>query len=115
MDEQLERTPRRSEPWRQEKADPRVIRDSFDRVVAVAAAGDREARRIVASVNAVARVSTEALEGGIVEQGLDCLFKLYRYQTDETYRSDVDAKKILPGILETGKGIYATLAAAFAS
>ena len=73
------------------------------------------ARRIVAAVSSVPRVSTEALEDGIVDHGLDCLFKLYRYQTDEKYRSEVDEDKTLPGILEVGKGIYGALAAAFSS
>jgi serine/threonine protein kinase len=106
-----ERQPRLNEPWKQEKEDPRVVRDRFDQVVAVAAAGDREARRIVAAVNAVARISTEALEQAIVEEGLDCLFKLYRYQTDTEFRDQVERENSLAGILELGKGILGRLAA----
>jgi len=105
------RQPRFNEPWKQEKEDPRVIRDRFDHVIAVAAAGDREARRIVAAVNAVARISTEALEQEIVEEGLDCLFKLYRYQTDAEFRDQVERENSLAGLLELGKGILGRLSA----
>ena len=110
-----EREPRKSEPWKIASDDGRFIYNTRDEVVAVSAEGEREARRIVAAVNAVSRISTEALEDGIVERGLDCLFQLYRYHTDEGYRTEIEEGDGLRGILSAGKDVASALAARLGS
>lgn len=105
-----EQEPRWGEPWRVARDDRRVIYDTRDRVVAVSAEGEHGARRIVAAVNAVSRISIEALEDGTVDRGLDCLSNLYRYHTDEGYRTEIESADGLKGILSTGKDIASALA-----
>ncbi|MFY9552180.1 MAG: response regulator [Thermoanaerobaculia bacterium] len=89
-----ERLPRSTEPWSVDEKRPNILRNSFGRVVAFVAS-EREARRVAAVVNGTARLSTEALEQGIIDKGLECLYELSRYDTDEKYRKEV----------ETGSGI----------
>lgn len=109
----VKRIPRSSEPWKRDRTDPRIIMDSEERVVAVASAGDREARRIVAAVNAVRKISTDALEEGIIERGLECLYKVHRYKTEEAFRDEADRSGGLDEIFATGKGIFAILKTIF--
>ena len=93
-----ERLPRSSEPWSVDEKRPNILRNSFGRVVAFVAS-EREARRVAAVVNGTARLSTEALEQGIIDKGLECLYELSRYDTDDQYRKKV----------ETGSGIATLL------
>ena len=101
-----ERLPHRSEPWSQDAEDARVVRNSFGQAVAYAAT-DREARRMVAAINGTSRVSTEALEQGIIDKGLDCLYDLNRYDVDEEYRGHVGGDSGLERILERRREIAA--------
>ena len=84
-----ERRPRRSEPWMVDEKRASVLRNSFGQAVAFVAS-EREARRVVAAINGASRLSTEALEQGIIDKGLECLYQLHRYDTDESYRKQVD-------------------------
>jgi CheY-like chemotaxis protein len=92
------RLPRPTEPWTVDASNSRLVRNSFGHAVAYAG-GEREARRIVAAVNAVSQISTAALESGIVERGLECLYQLHRYDTDPAYRTEVDGKSALSILL----------------
>jgi CheY-like chemotaxis protein len=94
-----ERAPRPSEPWAVDADRPTLLRNAFDRVVAVVAS-DREARRVAAAVNGVSQISTAALEQGIIDKGLHCLYDLHRYDTDSAYREELDAGGGLASILE---------------
>ena len=93
-----ERAPRPSEPWSIDGSQRTYVRNSFARVVAVLAS-EREARRVVAAVNGVSRVSTSALENGIIDKGLECLFQLHRYDTDDGFRKELDAGAGLASVL----------------
>jgi CheY-like chemotaxis protein len=84
-----ERMPRRSEPWSVDGKRPNILRNNFGRVAAFVAS-EREARRVAAAVNGTSRLSTEALEQGIIDKGLECLYELHRYDTDETFRKELD-------------------------
>jgi CheY-like chemotaxis protein len=84
-----ERRPRASEPWTVDEKRASLLRNSFGQAVAFVAS-EREARRVVAAINGVSRLSTEALEQGIIDKGLECLYQLHRYDTDESYRKEVD-------------------------
>ncbi len=83
-----ERAPRASEPWGHDAGDERIVLNSYGQAVVYAASG-REARRIVAAINGTFRISTGALEQGIIDRGLSCLYELDRYDTDEEYRNRV--------------------------
>ena len=106
-----QRLPRRSEPWSVDEERPNVVRNQFGHVVAFIGS-EREARRIVAAVNGTSRVSTEALEYGIIDKGLECLERLNRYDSDETYRGEVDGGSGLASILERRAEIARMLGAA---
>ncbi|HEY3202873.1 MAG TPA: response regulator [Thermoanaerobaculia bacterium] len=98
-----ERLPRRSEPWSVHDGRSNVIRNSLGRIVAYVRS-EREARRIVAAVNGTSRISTEALESGIVDRGLECLYQLNQYDTDEAFRRQLDAGAgIAPVITRRGE------------
>ena len=84
-----ERRPRASEPWTVDEKRASILRNSFGQAVAFIAS-EREARRVVAAINGASRLSTEALEQGIIDQGLECLYQRHRYDTDESYRKEVD-------------------------
>ena len=84
-----ERRPRKSEPWVVDEKRASILRNSFGQAVAFVAS-EREARRVVAAINGASRLSTEALEQGIIDKGLECLYQLHRYDTDESYRKQVD-------------------------
>jgi CheY-like chemotaxis protein len=84
-----ERVPRPSEPWSRDEQNPAVVKNAFGQAVSVVSS-EREARRIVAAVNGTSRISTDALEQGIVDKGLECLYELNRYDTDEAFRREVD-------------------------
>jgi DNA-binding response OmpR family regulator len=90
---------RRSEPWSVDNKRPNVVRNRFGHVVAFIGS-EREARRIVAAVNGTSQISTEALEEGIIDKGLECLERLNRYDSDEAYREEVDGGSGLASILE---------------
>jgi len=84
-----ERQPRASEPWTMDEKRVNILRNSFGQAVAFVAS-KREARRVAAAINGASRLSTEALEQGIIDKGLECLYQLHRYDTDESYREEVD-------------------------
>jgi CheY-like chemotaxis protein len=94
-----ERLPRSTEPWSVDARKTNLVRNSIGRVVAFVAT-DREARRLVAAVNGTSQISTAALEQGIVDKGLECLYELHRYDTDADYRRELDAGAGLAGILK---------------
>ncbi len=83
------RQPRPSEPWTVDEKRGNILRNSFGQAVAFVAS-ERESRRVVAAINGASRLSTEALEQGIIDKGLECLYQLHRYDTDESYRREVD-------------------------
>jgi hypothetical protein len=93
------------EPWSQDIEDPRVIHDG-KREIAALGTSVENARRIIASVNAVRRVSTDSLDAGIVSEGLRCLSLLCRYHSDETYRNEIDGKKEFDKILASGTAVW---------
>lgn len=97
-----------SEPWSVDAVDLATIRNSRGQPVAVAFS-EREATRIVAAVNAVRQMSMESLEGGIVEKGLECLFRIYRYRCDEPYRSEIDQSSGFEGVLAKGDSLWTSL------
>ena len=103
-----ERRPRTSEPWSVDDRDPHVVKNAFGQPV-VFTASSREARRIVAAVNGVTRLSTEALEQGLVDKGLLCLYELNRYETDDAFRTEIDARRGLDSIRTRRQEIAATL------
>lgn len=84
-----ERLPRRSEPWSVQDGKPSVVRNSLGRIVAYVRS-EREARRIIAAVNGTTRISTDALESGIIDRGLECLYQLHRYDTEDDFRKHLD-------------------------
>ncbi len=92
------RLPRPSEPWTTDASHARVIRNSFGHVVAYVGS-EREARRIVAAVNGASSLSTEALEDGIIDRGLECLYQLDCYDTDPEYRSRIDGDSSIETLL----------------
>jgi two-component system, response regulator, stage 0 sporulation protein F len=97
-----------SEPWSVDSVDLATIRNSRGQPVAVAFS-EREARRIAAAVNGVREISTESLEGGIVEKGLECLFRIYRYRCDEPYRGEIDQSSGFEGVLARGDSLWNAL------
>jgi CheY-like chemotaxis protein len=103
-----ERLPRRSEPWSLDDRDPHVVKNAFGQPV-VFATSQREARRIIAAVNGVTRLSTEALEQGLVDKGLQCLYELNRYETDDAFRTEIDARQGLEAMRTRRREIAATL------
>ena len=103
-----ERLPRTSEPWGLDERDPHVVKNSFGQPV-VFAASAREARRIAAAVNGVTRISTEALEQGIVDKGLKCLYELNQYETDDAFRTEIDSGLGLESIRKRRQEIASTL------
>jgi DNA-binding response OmpR family regulator len=106
-----ERFPRASEPWTVDDQDPRVVKNAFGQAVAFAAS-EREARRLVAAVNGVTRISTEALEQGLVDKGLECLYELNRYETDDLFRTEIDGHRGLESIQIRRREIAAALESA---
>jgi CheY-like chemotaxis protein len=84
-----ERRPRASEPWMVDEKRASILRNSFGQAVAFVSS-EREARRVVAAINGASRLSTEALEQGIIDKGLECLYQLHRYDTDESFRKQID-------------------------
>ena len=106
-----ERLPRASEPWSLDPQNPDVVKNAFGQAVAFVAS-EREARRLVAAVNGVTRISTEALEQGIVDKGLECLYDLNRYETDDAFRKEIDDRRGLESIQNRRREIAATLEAA---
>jgi CheY-like chemotaxis protein len=84
-----ERQPRSSEPWTLDGKRANILRNNFGQAVAFVAS-EREARRVVAAINGASRLSTDALEQGIIDKGLECLYQLHRYDTDESYRKEID-------------------------
>jgi CheY-like chemotaxis protein len=105
-----ERLPKASEPWSVDEKDPNVVTNAFGQAVAFAAS-EREARRLVAAVNGVTRISTEALAQGIVDKGLECLYELNRYETDDAFKKVVDERRGLESIQRRRQEIAATLVA----
>ena len=99
-----------SEPWSVDSVDLATIRNSRGQPVAVAFS-EREARRIAAAVNGVRQISMASLEGGIIERGLECLFRIYRYRCDEPYRSEIDQGTGFEGVLATGDSLWTSLKA----
>ena len=77
-----------------------MVRNSFGHAVAYFGS-DREARRVTAAVNAVSQISTAALESGIIDKGLECLYELHRYDTDSAYRDEIDRGSGFSSLLET--------------
>src|SRR5262245_42385255 len=84
-----ERRPRATEPWMVDEKRGSALRNNFGQAVAFVAS-EREGRRVVAAFNGASRLSTEALDQGIIDKGLECLYQLHRYDTDESYRKQVD-------------------------
>jgi len=107
---EVERFPRPSEPWTLDEQNPGVVKNSFGQAV-VFASSEREARRLVAAVNGTSRISTEALEQGIVDKGLECLYELNRYDTDEAFRQEIDERRGLELIHGRRREIASTLEA----
>jgi len=103
-----ERFPRPSEPWSLDEQNPGVVKNSFGQAV-VFTASERDARRLVAAVNGTSRISTDALEQGIVDKGLECLYELNRYDTDETFRKEIDKRRGLELIHGRRREIASTL------
>lgn len=93
-----ERIPRRSEPWSMDEKRPNILRNNFGRVAAFIAS-EREARRVAAAMNGTSRISTEALEQGIIDKGLECLYELHRYDTDEAFRNELDTNSGVGSLL----------------
>ncbi len=85
-----ERRPRPTEPWSIDPERPTLLRNRLGHVVAVVAT-EREARRVAAAVNGVSQVSTEALQNGIIDKGIECLYELHRYDTDPAFKDEIDA------------------------
>jgi CheY-like chemotaxis protein len=104
-----QRLPRRTEPWSVAGNKPNVIRNAFGHVVSYVAS-EQQARRIVAAVNATSRISTEALEAGIIDKGLDCLYQLHRYETEPDFQKDLDARVGRDGIVARRAEIATMLA-----
>lgn len=90
--------PRPSEPWTSDASRARVIRNSFGHIVAYVGS-EREACRIVAAVNGASSLSTEALENGIIDKGLECLYQLDCYDTDPEYRRRIDGDSSIETLL----------------
>jgi CheY-like chemotaxis protein len=103
-----ERLPRASEPWSIHDERPNVIRNRFGRIIAYVRS-QREARRLVAAVNGTSRISTEALETGIVDKGLECLYQLNRYDTDQDFKAQLDAETGITSIVARRAEIAALL------
>jgi DNA-binding response OmpR family regulator len=103
-----DKLPRRSEPWSIHEEKPNVVRNRFGRTVAYVRSS-REAHRLVAAVNGTARISTEALESGIVDKGLDCLFQLHRYETDEEFKAKLDGGSGIAPVISRRAEIAALL------
>ena len=80
----------RSEPWSVDTDRPTIVRNKFGSIAAVAFS-ELEARRIVAAINSTSRISTAALERGIIDKGLKCLSNLNRYDRDDSYRRELDS------------------------
>ncbi|MDQ2977961.1 MAG: response regulator [Acidobacteriota bacterium] len=97
-----------SEPWSVDPVDLATIRNSRGQPVAVAFS-EREARRIAAAVNGVRQISMESLEGGIVDRGLECLFRIYQYRCDEPHRTVVDQGTGFEAVLATGDSLWDSL------
>ncbi|HTX72615.1 MAG TPA: response regulator [Rectinemataceae bacterium] len=102
------RAPHRTEPWSVDPARPNVVRNSFGHVAAIVATA-AEARRVVAAVNGTSRLSTDALERGIIDEGLDCLYDLDRYDTDEDYRRRLGGREGRTSILVRRREIASQL------
>jgi CheY-like chemotaxis protein len=102
------RIPRRTEPWSVDERKPNVVRNSFGHVVAFVASS-AEARRLVAAVNGISRISTDALEQGIIDKGLECLYDLNRYDTDEDYRRALGGEAGHASILSRRREIVSLL------
>lgn len=85
------RLPRRTEPWSVAPSSPDVIRNAFGHIVCFVA-DPQKARRIVAAVNGTSQISTDALEAGIIDKGLDCLHQLHRYETEPDFRKECDSR-----------------------
>ena len=94
------RLPRATEPWTVDAENPSIVRNSFGYAVAYLGS-EREARRVVAAVNAVSQVSTAALESGIIDKGLECLYEMHRYDTDSAYREEIDRGSGFSSLIET--------------
>ena len=105
-----ERLPRPSEPWVLDEENPGLVKNAFGQAVAYVSS-DREARRLVAAVNGTTRLSTEALEQGVVDKGLQCLYELNRYDTDEAFRKEIDERRGLETIQSRRRAIAAALEA----
>ncbi|HTR04995.1 MAG TPA: response regulator [Thermoanaerobaculia bacterium] len=103
------RAPQRTEPWSVDPARPNVVRNSFGHVAAIVATA-AEARRVVAAVNGTSRLSTDALEQGIIDKGLDCLYDLDRYDADDDYRRRLGGRKGRAAILARRQEIASQLA-----
>jgi hypothetical protein len=105
-----ERLPKASEPWAVDEQNPNLVKNAFGQPVAFTSS-EREARRLVAAVNGTSRLSTEALEQGIVDKGLECLYEINRYDTDESFRREIDARQGLETIRSRRVEIAAALEA----
>ena len=105
-----ERLPKASEPWAMDEQNPSLVKNAFGQAVAFVSS-EREARRLVAAVNGTTRLSTDALEQGIVDKGLECLYDLNRYDTDESYRKEIDERRGLETIRSRRLEIAAALEA----
>jgi hypothetical protein len=100
-------TPSR-EPWSQDPEDQKVVQDA-NREIAALAISVENARRIVASVNAVQKVSSESLDAGIVSEGLRCLALLCRYHTESDYRDELDRGRGFEKLLARGNAVWTLL------
>ena len=67
---------------------------------------------MVAAINGTSRLSTDALEQGIIDKGLDCLYELNQYDSDEEYRNRVGGDSGFERILERRREIAAQLGTA---
>jgi len=103
-----ERLPSRIEPWSVHEERPNVVRNRFGRIVAYVRSS-REARRLVAAVNGTSRISTEALEAGIVDKGLECLYQLHNYDTDQAFKTRLDAGSGIASVISRRAEIAAIL------
>lgn len=100
-----------TEPWRLDSLDARVVTDATGDVAAVTLTQEA-ARRLISAINAVAGISNDALDSGIVERGLQCLRDLCRYHREESFRSEIDGREgAFEELLGCGQEIWKSLGA----
>lgn len=73
-------SPKTNEPWYQDVQNRKHLYDERGNIVALAMT-EQAAGRIVAAINAVQKLSTEALTAGVIDEALEHLLALYDLRT----------------------------------